>query len=285
MNHLGDDVAAYVDGQLEPEATAAATRHLQRCQRCELAVRQQRRLKDRVRTAGQPELPPWLRDALERTPPPTLSDPAIPPSWWRRVLGPSVLGVGVVVAWAALVVAATAYLVGGSDESSADIVDPSYDDFASRFTAARAVPVAVSTADIEESALADLRDHGWSCEPVLAERFERTRSQWLDEGRTLSLSYADGLERVRVFQQVGSLDPGTLDGFEQATLGGHGVWLRSSRPHVVTWAADGLVYAVVAEVEESTLDAIVADLPSPAAEPGPIERVRTGLVRLARSAS
>ena len=55
MTHLGADVAAYVDAQLSSTAMRAAYQHLETCETCSKAVRQQRLLKSRMSTVTTPE--------------------------------------------------------------------------------------------------------------------------------------------------------------------------------------------------------------------------------------
>ncbi len=49
MTHLGERVAALVDGELDHDARDRAVAHLVRCQECRSAVDEQRRLKSRIR--------------------------------------------------------------------------------------------------------------------------------------------------------------------------------------------------------------------------------------------
>lgn len=57
--HLGDRTAAFVDGQLTGLERAAALRHLERCDSCDVAVRAQRLLKWRMSgLAAAPVAPP-----------------------------------------------------------------------------------------------------------------------------------------------------------------------------------------------------------------------------------
>ena len=64
MAHLDADVAAFVDGQLSPDATEAAARHVQDCAACREAVAQQRHLKLRMQASADVRPPASLVASL-----------------------------------------------------------------------------------------------------------------------------------------------------------------------------------------------------------------------------
>jgi hypothetical protein len=113
MAHLGDDIAAYVDGQLPAPAMARADAHLAECERCQEAARQQRALKDRMR-GGNLALPPGLVQALGAL-------PTAPPRRTRSLQ--AAVGATMVVVGAALAVVAVAYSVAPSRHIG-DLVAP-----------------------------------------------------------------------------------------------------------------------------------------------------------------
>ena len=119
MAHLGDDVAAFVDGQLSSEATALADEHLAHCERCQQAVRQQRLLKARMSGTSAPLPRSDLLASLGSLP---ASSPKI-----RSTL-PGVIGAALVLIGASMVVVAAAYSMAPSDRD-ADPVSPPFDRF------------------------------------------------------------------------------------------------------------------------------------------------------------
>ena len=61
MSHLGDRVAALVDGELDHESRDRAFAHIATCDACRAEVDAVRRLKARIRALSEPELTPDLR--------------------------------------------------------------------------------------------------------------------------------------------------------------------------------------------------------------------------------
>lgn len=54
MSHLGDDVAAWVDGELDGHRSRRAAQHLSRCTRCRAAVTEERQIRLRLRLTDDP---------------------------------------------------------------------------------------------------------------------------------------------------------------------------------------------------------------------------------------
>ncbi len=132
--HLGELVAAYVDGELDPSARERAAAHLAGCEHCRTRVAAANGLKARLSALGDPPVPPDLtmrllsmgerrrgpvgfrgtRRASRRTyrHPPRLSAPRL------------------ALAGAASVVVAglaTALVVGGTDQPAGPAVTPAID--------------------------------------------------------------------------------------------------------------------------------------------------------------
>ncbi len=271
MAHLGDDVAAFVDGQLSSESARAVESHVEECETCRHAVRQQQQLKSRMRGVGHPEPPAHLVASLSTMP----AAPPPHPPWWSRLLGSASFAVGSVLLGASMAVVAVAYAVSPTEET-ADRVAPPFDRFAATFTGSGVQPIGSLTV----SAMAELDEHGWPCHTMLGDRLTRVAGWYENGGGTVALVYSDGSSSLRLFEQGGSLDPAALDGFARRTLADRSVWVRESRPRVVTWHADGLVYTIVTELDDRRLAAAIADLPRPTPEPDPIERVGDGLTRM-----
>ena len=266
MTHLGDDVAAFVDGQLSPDATRAVESHLEDCERCRQAVRQQRLLKSRMRHAGNLQPPPGLVASLS-----TLPQAPLPArhSWWTR------LGVGAVLLGASMAVVAVAYAVGPT-EPVVDEVEPPFDAYAAEFTAAEHRP----SGSLTVAAMAELDEYGWPCNARLGGGLERVSGQYRDGQGTVALVYSDGVDSLNLYEQSGALAPGAVEEFDGRVVAQRQVWVRDGRPRVVTWNADGVVYTVVTELGDDRLGQAIADLPRSPGQPDPVERVGDGLTRM-----
>ena len=266
MPHLGDDVAAFVDGQLSPEATRVVESHLEHCETCRQAVRQQHLLKSRMRGVGHPEPPPGLVASLSSVP-----HAPVPPrhSWW------SLLGVGFVLLGASMAVVAVAYVVGPAGPV-ADEVEPPFDRFAADFTAADHR----RSGSLSSAAMAELDEYGWPCHARLGDGLERVAGHYRNDQETVALVYSDGVDVLNLYEQGGALDPQSLEGFDPRTLAERRVWVREGSPRIVTWDADGVVYTVATDLDDDRLGRAIADLPRPREEPDPAERVGDGLSRM-----
>ena len=207
MAHLGDDVAAFVDGQLSPDAMRVAESHLDTCETCRQAVRQQRLLKSRMGGVRHPDPPPGLVASLS-----TLPHSPTPPSspfhsWWSR------LGVGVVLLGASMAVVAVAYVVGPAG-ADADEVDPPFDRFAAEFTAAGQRPGGSLTV----AAMDELDEYGWPCHARLGGGLERIAGHYRNGQETVALVYSDGIDSLHLYEQGGVLDPSAVEAFDRRVL-------------------------------------------------------------------
>lgn len=154
-------------------------------------------------------------------------------------------------------------VAGGSDAASA--VEP-----------ARSTPIRAKT-------LEALDRSGMPCHDLLARDMGRVRGHWVDVGddRAVRLTYSDGLTRLAVYEQRGTLDASRLDGFESYRVRGAKVWVRAGDPSVAVWSADGVVYTVVTDANKRRLRSAVAELPHDRpVEGGTVDRVQTGLKRM-----
>jgi anti-sigma factor RsiW len=267
--HLGDDVAAFVDGQLSPDAMRVAESHLDTCETCRQAVRQQRLLKSRMGGVRHPDPPPGLVASLSTLPhtPTTPSSPIH--SWWSR------LGVGVVLLGASMAVVAVAYVVGPAG-ADADEVDPPFDRFAAEFTAAGQRPGGSLTV----AAMDELDEYGWPCHARLGGGMERIAGHYRNGQETVALVYSDGIDSLHLYEQGGVLDPSSVESFDRRVLAERQVWVRDGRPRVVTWDAGGVVYTIVTELSDRRLGQAISDLPSSPGQPDPVERIGDGLNRM-----
>jgi anti-sigma factor RsiW len=145
--HLGDEVAAFVDGQLGYARQERALGHLSGCAACRAAVEQQRRVKARVQTLPGAEPSAALLSTLTRVPGAAVrSDPPAfgPASPWppthawvtpqsRTARGGLLLaGVGTVAAG----VLGLAYVVGAATVRDPGAVSPPVGRFHAEFAGA-----------------------------------------------------------------------------------------------------------------------------------------------------
>lgn len=164
MAHLGDRVAAFVDGQLSDDDHAAALEHLSRCAHCRDAVDQQDLLKHRM--TGLHHTPAPSASLLS-----TLADPERLPRRQQRSLVARIwhlrgLRTLVALTGASLTVTFVAYAVGSPAQEDDDVVSPPVEQFVSQFGATSAVamrPISGSTtgsAGIYRLAASDRRAPG-----------------------------------------------------------------------------------------------------------------------------
>jgi anti-sigma factor RsiW len=265
MAHLGEDVAAYVDGQLSPEAAHQADDHLAGCERCRRSVAQQRLLKERMSGTGAPLLPPGLLASLG----------AVPTSPVRSYsLLPGAIGAMLVLVSASLAVVAAAYALAPTTRQG-DPVRPSFDRFAAMSASAGGPRQHLSAAAMDR-----LDQSGWPSQASLGAAFTRVDGHMRDHHEVVAQTYIGHDECVMLFEQVGRLADDAVATFRQDVIGNHPVWVRDGKPRIVTWDADGMVYTVVTHLADGHLAPLLADLPAGPRPPSPLERVRDGLVRM-----
>jgi len=273
MAHLGADVAAFVDGQLSEPATREALTHLQTCDACAKAVRQQRLLKSRMSTVAAPEPPPNLLASLSSL----AASPPVPDSWWVRVRRSVPFRAGVVLVSASVAVVMTAYAVGGGGQRVGDEVTPPFNRYAADFYGATAVPAGHV---IEDSTMTELDGSGWPCLTTLAGDMHRISGAFADHEEVVALSYSNGSAKLNLFEQNGSLDRDSVQDFEHAEMAGSQVWVRDGEPMLVTWDDDGVVYTIVTDADRGRVEQAVSQLPRSTHEETPPQRVRDGLDRM-----
>lgn len=98
-------------------------------------------------------------------------------------------------------------------------------------------------------------------------------------GTALGLGYSDGLSVVSVFEQRGHL-PAKLDGWRKTTMDGHEVFVAEPDQRSMTWSSHGMVYTVMVDAPDGTVNAVVGVLPHDAPA-GFWKRMSRGVVRLA----
>jgi sigma-E factor negative regulatory protein RseB len=97
-------------------------------------------------------------------------------------------------------------------------------------------------------------------------------------GPVLDASYSDGLSVVSVFMQHGQL-PKSLPGWTKAEVHGLAVYSGEPDERSLTWSADGVVYTVISDAPQDTVDRIVMQLPHSRVG-GLWQRVGRGLKRM-----
>lgn len=142
MAHLGDRVAALVDGQLADDEMAAADEHLAECAQCRATVAQQRALKRRM--TGLTTAPPPPASLVS-----TLTDldrvrGAARPTRsriWVRVLRSRPARTAAAFTGASVIVGVAAYAAGAPAGDDAQPVTPPVDTFVAKFATASTDPL------------------------------------------------------------------------------------------------------------------------------------------------
>lgn len=274
MSHLDRDLAAFVDGQLSPEDTARAQRHVADCGHCRGLVGEQHRLKVRLASGRAPAPPPTLLAALSSVPAVTAKEQ----DRWQRVRSSPVIGVGAALSGASLMVLVLAFLAGGHEIGNADLVQPAFDDYAQDFV----VGPSSANGTMTTQALDDLDANGWPCAPSLGGGLKRVDGRWLGQStQTVAITYTNGVERLRLYEFSGALDDPEREDFQLREIGGHRLWLRPGEPDMVTWDADGVVFVVVTDLDRDQLGQALSELPKPNEPRDPSDRVGDGFERMA----
>ena len=276
MAHLGSEVAAFVDGQLPSSTMIAARHHLGECQSCRLAVMQQEAMKTRMKHVNAPEPPHELLASLAR-----LKDSGIEEeSRWVRVRQSAPTRVAVALVSASAVVVATAYMFGVSKAPAGDPVVPSVDDYALAFSGSEQSQTQAIMHTMSNTSLAELEAAGWPCPASLGARFDRIDAALVANDQVVDLTYGNGRQSLKLFEQSGALDVAGLDGFVPETISRTEVWVRDGMPLIATWDADGVVFTVVTDVSKGELAPVIAGLPAGKPSEGPLDRVGDGLERM-----
>jgi sigma-E factor negative regulatory protein RseB len=96
--------------------------------------------------------------------------------------------------------------------------------------------------------------------------------------QVLDASYSDGLSVVSIFLQHGVLAR-ALPGWEKTRVGNVSVYSGAPDERSLTWSAGGIVYTVISDAPQPTVDRIVLQLPHDR-DGGLWGRVRRGLKRI-----
>ena len=264
MAHLGDDVAAYVDGQLSADATAEAAVHLETCDRCQVAVRQQRMLKDRMR-GREFAVPTTLVDALGAVPTAARRRPHV----LQHALGALAVAVG-----ASIAVLGAAY-AAGPRPAPGDPVAPRADQLAGIAQAFGRPGDHLGDRELDQ-----LDRAGWPSRRRLGYDHYRLDGRLHDGRDMVAQLYAGRGDVLVLVEQVGSLAVDALKAFSPHVVANRQLWVREGDPRVLTWDADGMVYALVTRLPDPALVHILNDLPAPEPKPSVASRIGDGLVRI-----
>lgn len=137
---------------------------------------------------------------------------------------------------------------------------------------------------IDGPALRRMRAYGWDCPDRLPGPLPLVDARRGGAGKGIvHLSYADGIASISVFQQRGTLDGDKLEGYRRETVAGRTAWVRPEVPRRVVWAADDMVFTLVADAPERTVERAVSALHggTDAGGGGPMDRLARGLDRVA----
>lgn len=124
---------------------------------------------------------------------------------------------------------------------------------------------------------------GWSCPQQVGSlrlvSVERTETS-SGSSTARHMSYSDGLSRVSVFEQRGSLAGQELSGFTQRRVGDATVHVSEGMPSAVVWEDDGTVYTAVSDAPMDTIERVVEAYPHAPSERGFWGRVASGFGRM-----
>jgi len=145
------------------------------------------------------------------------------------------------------------------------------------------LPPAVPDTSVRGQGVRDVRSlesTGWDC-PHDAGTMQLVGMEVLPGTHALHMTYSDGLSRMSVFEQRGSLDPDSVRGLPSLRIAGHLVHVREGMPTYAVWQQDGLVLTAVTDGPLDTVAAVVAGQP-PQVDTGLgfWERVASGVARL-----
>ncbi|MGH3367397.1 MAG: sigma-E factor regulatory protein RseB domain-containing protein [Nocardioidaceae bacterium] len=121
---------------------------------------------------------------------------------------------------------------------------------------------------------------GWDC-PMRPGALRLVDIERLDDADAMHMTYSDGLSRVSVFEQRGSLDPRSVRGYQTTRVGTQVVHVHEGMPTYAVWERDGIVFTAVTDGPMDSVAAVVLD---GARNPRPDlefwDRVASGMTRL-----
>ncbi len=138
------------------------------------------------------------------------------------------------------------------------------------------------TDPLSHAELLTLHSRGWLVPAQLPgglQLFTGAETKTGSGGTVLGLGYSDGLSVVSVFEQRGHL-AAKLDGWRKTTVKGHEIFVAEPDQRSLTWSSRGMVYTVMVDAPDDTVDAVVGVLPHDAPA-GFWKRMSRGMTRLA----
>ncbi|MGH3354566.1 MAG: sigma-E factor regulatory protein RseB domain-containing protein, partial [Nocardioidaceae bacterium] len=106
----------------------------------------------------------------------------------------------------------------------------------------------------------DIENAGWDC-PSQAGTLRLVGIERLEESGAVHMVYSDGLTRMSVFEQQGSLDQGSVAGFERLQVDSQVVHVREGMPTYAVWQRDGIVFTAVTDGPLDTVAGVVRAAP------------------------
>jgi putative zinc finger protein len=149
-------------------------------------------------------------------------------------------------------------------------------------------PPSPPTTAVSMSFAPALNDKGWACPERLNAHFQLAFLNQVEaDGAVMRVEYTDGLSRLSVFEERGSLDASSLAGFRSVTYGGHLVYVKPGLPMLAVWESDGTVFTAVTDAPQQMVGNLISRLPhvNEAPAPGVTSRIGHGLSRLASALS
>lgn len=133
---------------------------------------------------------------------------------------------------------------------------------------------------VSVSAGEQLQAAGWDC-PTQLGTLVLVAIEQLGGSGAMHLSYSDGLFRVSLFEQRGTLDAEAMAGLREIQVGETTAWLEEGIPSYAVWQGDGIVYTAVSDAPADVLAGVIdSSPPTEMEERGFWGRVGFGLSRL-----
>jgi sigma-E factor negative regulatory protein RseB len=137
-----------------------------------------------------------------------------------------------------------------------------------------------SSERLDEAALQRFERDGWPVLRALPGNLDLYEARWLTDG-VLQLAYSDGLSTLSLFVQRGGMPP--IQAGVVRRVGGGTVWQSPGEPERVVWAANGLTWTLVSDVDPELVDRVLVALPHTqghVAQDGMAPRVWRGMSRV-----
>lgn len=231
MNHAGELLSAFIDGEADPAERRAVIRHLAECDVCRRELDEVSEIRRRLRELESPPVPAGLlaEEKVRRF------------GWLAGAAAVAVLLVGGVVAFRAVTPTMPA------EELSVLL---------GAYTAAgpRVAAVVPATAARDREQVLELP-------PVLAELPRRDVRPWKDGG--VLAYYGDGLRAVVVFVSPYPLDTSGLDARPVDHSRGRYLKAEGEGSVLYVWESDEAWLAVLAMAPENVVFRVLAELPPP----------------------